>query len=333
MMHIAPALAFACLLAAQDPAPSAPAPAAQRDAPAPAAAPPAPSGPNVAVPDLVERLLALRPADPQAYFDLGEEVAFEIRTERGRRLARTLFVLAAELDRADRTPRGLLPSACLALASIADSEDERRWLRALAAVESGARLSPEDRRPPAPSDASFKLALAVAHARAQEGREARQLVDEPDVARLIAQMGASLDPVRFMFEHAAAEPACPNCRNRRTVRTVSADDGALTQENFVLCVVCRGNPGMRLSEAQFARSLAIELDLLAARPRGWSSAVLIGRDSPFSDPDPGELASTYGVDPSAPCWHPADEAAPEPLDGKWETFSMKALEGRRRGAG
>ena len=58
----------------------------------PETVPAAPAG-RTGVPDLEARLLALRPSDPLAYFELAEEVSYEMPFDQGQRLARRLFVL------------------------------------------------------------------------------------------------------------------------------------------------------------------------------------------------------------------------------------------------
>ena len=106
------------------------------------------------VPNLRERLEALNPSDPMAYFTLAEEVAYEADTRAERVLARQLYVLAYEIDhglaRASGRTGTLTPSVCLGLAALADRADEVLWLRA---------LSPLRRRPVGRTE------LGAAHAR------------------------------------------------------------------------------------------------------------------------------------------------------------------------
>lgn len=87
----------------------------------PAAAPTRASSSDLAsipLPRLGERLAGLAPDQPEAYFDLAEELAAESASPAARALARRLFVLAFTTDSARPGPRvgELGPSVCIALA-------------------------------------------------------------------------------------------------------------------------------------------------------------------------------------------------------------------------
>ena len=101
----------------------------------------------------------------------------------------------------------------------------------------------------------------------------------------------------FLRRHAREWPTCPECRNRRvTTRMVG---GTPTQ---TLCLTCRGNPGPRLSSAEFTTQLRLEAALLHGIHRSWSAQVIADSGAPLRDLDPSELRATYRVDPARPFW-------------------------------
>lgn len=282
--------------------------------------------------EFIERLSSLTPADPRAYFELGELFAgIPDPTPEQRQLARTLFVLALELNtspsapappapgtssalqpRADRRqifhppqpPLG--PSVCLALASIAETSGERRWLRALAVsiTTDDAAGDPTLPQPPAASPGddiqALQLASAIGLIRAGEGRRAARLLARPEVARLLDQSESLLSPGgerggadrlrRLMNDR----PVCPECRNRRFTKG---------RDGVHLCPICHGHPGPPISRIELLYQLRLESVLLAGVQRTWAGQILTDDGAPLRDPDPAELAATYRVDPSKPFWH------------------------------
>lgn len=261
-------------------------------------------------PSIVERLHALDGRSAMAYFLLAEEVAEEDASEPRRTLARTLFVLAHEVDRASGAPEGLSNSVYLALASIADREGEREWLLALAGR---ARML----RSGSPADADvaaegLRLAEAIGFARAGEGREVKARL-EKDAARPALERLARTSPaVRRMLDDAMREVSCPVCRNRGTVKSLVPRATGGNEEVHTLCPDCRGNPGPGLSRDRFAATLAVECALLDARHDQWSAQTWLDRGAPLRDPDPDDLASFYAVDPLARAWRGTDLSA-----GRW----------------
>jgi hypothetical protein len=265
------------------------------------------------------RLVKLDPADPMTYFLLGEDVAETARDAPARDLARRLFVLAYELD-ARRTAApapgatfALGPSVCMALASLATRDDERRWLRALAETlaegPSGTSEAPPRAAESWPQETAFELATAMGLARSGEGRRAAILLEKPGVAELLAEVNARPMPdgrpasLKNFLERTIRDwPACPQCRNRRVVPA-----GANRSGEMVLCDTCRGNPGPRMLEDELANQLRLESVLLQGVQRSWAAQVLADAGAPLRDLDPTELAGTYGVDPARPLWR----------DGAW----------------
>jgi hypothetical protein len=271
-----------------------------------------------------QRLAALDPSKPDEYFRLGEEVAAESSDRTGRDLARQLFVLAFELDRRESTESldsRLGPSVCLALASLAASEGDRRWLRALARLMEhgqGAAIGPIPDAAAQPLDlesAAFNLATAIGLARAGEGRRAEQYLERPGVRELVEQLDGPSGPpdghdvMNWLRRSIRDWPACPQCRNQRVIPS-----GNKPGER-VLCDTCRGNPGPALTDAQLVRVLRIEAMLVGGRHRSWSGQVIADGGVPLRDLDPAELAGTFGVDSTKPYWRDGGWVS-EPAESK-----------------
>lgn len=267
------------------------------------------------------KLARLTPAEPMGYFLLGEDVAGEATDIASRDLARRLFVLAYEMDAAgakggERRSTTLAASVCLALASLATREDERRWLVALAETLS-------DRAAPAAlagssgvtdaTDVAFDLATAMGFARAGEGRRAEQLLDKPGVTELLERADSMPMPDgtigglrSFMRRTVRDWPVCPQCRNRRVVAATANRNGEL-----VVCDTCRGNPGPAMTDMELSNQLRIESALLQGTQRSWAAQVLSDAGAPLRDLDPAELAGTYSVDPTRPVWRNGEWAEPD----------------------
>lgn len=271
---------------------------------------------GVRVPGLGEKLSALSPAEPMAYFLLGEEVLVEARSEADLALARTLLVLAHEADRRTDRPRGLSRSVYLALASIARDENERRWLRALAEESVRGPIVPrqgvgeEEVRPEA-----LALAEAIGHWRAGDSRAARESLRAEGVSRLIERVSASVSGASEVLIRLEQDVSCSGCRNRGIVRSPGGRAGA-GDEAYMLCPLCRGNPGPRLSAGEFASSLAAESVLVRSRHGLWSAQVWLDGGRPLREPDADALAATFGVSPEKSVWRPRAGAAGA-LDGEW----------------
>lgn len=270
------------------------------------------------IPLLKERLSSLRPENSLSYFLLAEEVMAEIPGDRGIRLARSLLVLAHELDRDSPSPRGLAPGVYLALAEIADQPGEREWLLSLA-ENAGYPMALIRRVRPAPasqSDEGLRLAEAIGLMRAGEGREIRQRLQKESVTPLLEQLTTAHPELRRLLDDAVRQPVCPTCRNNRAVRSTAPRQGAGSEEQYSLCDRCRGNPGPSLSAEQFRLSISAEAELLNAEVRQWSAQVWLDGGLPLREPAAEELASFYGVDRDAVLWRPS-AASNDPLDGRW----------------
>jgi hypothetical protein len=273
---------------------------------------------SVGVPDLRGRLTALDPADPMAYFELAEEVAFEIRAPAGQRLARELFVLAFEIDRRSPEPLGLGPSVALALADLAATPAERRWLRTLAAALAAGDAAEPDARPAAlprlaPSDAAtpeedaITLALMLSDALAGEGRRVRDAV-----VRLAERSNLPIDPEQSRFDRGYAE-----------VRRIAAAAGVSDNDAFVaaraLADAIAGLGGEDEPMEAIEAVLRVQAQLAGAAASTWGGQRRIDRGAPLYDVTPDTLAATFDIDPRRTVWRPAQRT--DPLAGEWVTPS------------
>jgi len=251
----------------------------------------------------------LRPTEPGAYYELGEEVASESVSPADFVLARQLFVTAYELDRVAGGRAGLGPSVCLALANIERLEEIRDWLRATAG-----RLDPRyvstdwnvAALPRASDQTALKAAEVLGLTRAGEGLDAISRMEQPGVRDLLVRYEPLLSEggqtgglVRLETE--MRQWPCPECKNARYV-TRKGRDGLEVQ----VCSTCGGNPGPELSQDEMIAHLRFESRLLSGLQRSWSAQVASDYGAPLLDPDPAQLAQTlrgrYGVVLGRPYW-------------------------------
>lgn len=256
-------------------------------------------------PSLNDRLASLRPEDPEAYLALGEEF-LERGGDASRRTARVLFCLALELSRKGESRGAWAHGACLALASMADSEDERRWLlgvaRGLEPAPKSVRWDREQRPPGADADA-YEVALAIGRYRSGDFRRARDaLRKHRDAVDHLVRAGVDRADAQNLLAQVASEVesgvSCPRCRGARVVRRTEE-----TRPVYDLCPVCGGNPSpIPLTPARFAQTLFAEAALVGARPESWSAQLRLGGARPLRDVDPASVASVYRIDPRACVW-------------------------------
>lgn len=265
-------------------------------------------------PAVLAKLAALTPDKPQDYFDLAEVVADGADEEPRIVLARTLYVLAFELDRkkgAGGSGGGSLAAGCaLGIAKIERLDRDKRWLVAIAGAVDRRYALPDWNVGATPSisdEVAYKAATVLGLARAGEGREARRLYDQPGVADVLkryeraigttGETGALSRLTKYMQQWPCAE-----CNNQRVV----SKPGEKGPE-FRLCPTCRGNPGPKLDEEEYIAQLRFEAALLNGIQRSWAAQVIVDLGAPLRDPDLDEVAPTYGVDPAKAYWR----------DGKW----------------
>lgn len=254
---------------------------------------------------VLPRLGALEPDDPGAYFLLAEEVMSERATREEEELARHLLGLAFELDRRDSSPTWVAPSSCLALASLARLESDKRWLRAMANRLDPDYAAPTWRSPQlraGVSESAFDAAEAIGSVRSGDGLRARDLLAKPGVRDLIERYGqllgftASSGALWQIDQWASAWP-CRECGNERVVFRPNTDPPSYRE-----CYSCRGNPGPELSKGQLVAQLRFESHLLHGISRSWGAQLALDFGAPLREPSPDELASVLGVDAALPFW-------------------------------
>ncbi len=269
-----------------------------------------PTNPDALSPDVTARLSALSPADPRAYFLLGEELAAEAAGPRSEALARTLYVLAFELDRRRRESGaagdpGLAASACLALADLSRLEEDRRWLVALARSIDRRYASPDWSRAAQPTysgEAGFQAAEFLGLVRSGDGHRARNLRDNAEVAHVLTEYermvgGLGSSGMLHEVEQQSRQWPCVQCGNLRI-----ATLGETIPPRKGLCPTCHGNPGPILTRSQLIGQLRFESGLLDGIQTSWSAQMTLDQGAPLREPSAGELAPTMGVDGDAAYW-------------------------------
>ncbi len=295
------------------------------------------------VDDLANRLEALDGTNALAYFELAEEVAYEEQGKRALPIARQLYVLAYEVDRTSSPPMNLGPSVCLALADLAESHVDRRWLLMLADAMRGmsSRTGQSvDTQLRADAAHTARLIEAMSHARAGRFRDLRDELVRIGIntsraagerlrgggalraggewakrrLRLAGLESRAADEVAEGLVTAAGTVPCPTCKGRRTVDRHDHEDGAVI--GIDLCPTCRGMPAsLTINEATDTLLLRAQALLLDAQPATWNAQHLIDPAGvPMRDLDPDELAPAFGVDADARFWQPLGLA---PLEGTW----------------
>lgn len=294
-----------------------------------AAQPPAPQAavsPHAAlttsIPDLKARLVALSPDDPEAYYLLGEEVADVAVEESERAIARRLFLIAyaAWLEKGDDRKAA---SACLALTMVVTSERDRSWLRAVAGTldprQGAVSWDPSSWVDVDPAVAR-KAADVLGAVRSGDGILARQNLADPRITRALQRYGLLLQSAGGLsrIQRDANIWPCPDCRNKRTVRSRTSQDSG-----EIICGYCRGDPGPRLHDEEIVAHLRVESLLLSGDQNLWSAQLEVDGGSPLRDPAPGAVSRAFGIDPSQSLfregewtWPPGQEPQPQPTPQK-----------------
>jgi len=254
----------------------------------------------LAIPELERRLESLDPSHPEEYYLLGEEVASEASSPEHAALATRLYVLAFELDRVNGDGELGAPIA-LALADLSRLDRERRWLRSLAMLldprYSDWELRGEHAHAGLADSSGLAAAEALGLARAGHGHDAARVLDEPGVRALIERFETMLSPSGMpggsqLIEKYTHEWPCPICKNQRITLI-----GEGARRDHRLCPNCSGNPGPDLDAEQVIAHLRFESRLLNGIQRSWSAQIAADRGAPLRDPNPEELAASFGVDP------------------------------------
>lgn len=317
---LATAASMAAAQPANNPARPAPTPAPSSSAPAEPATPPksvrepAENYAKIPVPDLIAKLGKLSPGEPVGYFRLGEEVAEERQVPGARQLAARLFVLAYHLDSHAPQQLGIAHSSALALAALASTQPEKRWLRALAAQvdlsdpDPAAQLGRMRVEPtPVSERAAVQIASALGYIRAGEGRRAMTLLNRPGNWAVVEEFEGILESGGAARVRSLADQwtSCPECHNRRVVTAAPAQRGG--SPTVSLCKTCEGIPGPKLSNGELIGQLRLEVSLLRGIQRGWAAQLLADGGDPLRDPTPRELAIRYRVNVDAVLFR----------DGRW----------------
>jgi hypothetical protein len=277
--------------------------------------------------EIKPRLAALSPDDPRAYFELGEEVVDIVDSPETQRLARTLLVLAFELDREAGYRHGVAASACMALADQARLTSDARWLGAMAASIDPRYAVPAWDATSAAGGRDLPLAAAaqvLPLTRSGRGVDARRLLERPDVRTVMARYEPLFRSVGGLskLELDARQWPCPECGNTRSTTRMIAGE-----PRIVLCYTCGGTPGPDVSTIMLVEHLRVESILLGGEQRAWSAQYALDRGAPLRDPRAEDLAASLGVDPTRTLWRdgawvapeggepePDAEASPEPAD-------------------
>lgn len=257
--------------------------------------------PSVTIPQenptltLDQRLEQLRPDNPAAYLQAGEEL-LAVGRERS---AEHALVLALSIGAA-QGDRHTAASAALALRSRTQHPDQRQLLRALADT-----LSPElvthawlmDTDDSGPSTETFRRAarvlLDIRRARGDAALEGlrdlavRDLLTSQPELRVIASNERTTVP-EYLAAMARAWP-CPDCDNERTIR----QRGVATPE---LCPRCHADPGPRLANDRQGAWLTVETRLLATDPLWSDIAVFPELNEPIAQPTVEAVPRLFGVD-------------------------------------
>jgi len=217
-----------------------------------------------------QRLEALSPADPMAYFELAEEVADEAGNEAQVALARHLFGLAAALD-----PQRLGRSACLAIADLESNEYTKRRLLALGALLDRRAGGVAGKQPGESVAIDPEAALAVSEAfsyyRKGDGARALKRLDLPGAMDLLEAWSG-------VVFHGGATRFIEDCRLYRSAR----------------------KPPITLADQ--VTFLRFEAALLSGDSRSWLGDLLLTEGRPLIEVDPNRMEDVLGTDGSMPCF-------------------------------
>ncbi len=286
------------------------------------------------VTDLRQRLTSLDGSDALVYLELAEEVASETGSREDRDLARELYAVAYDLERATRARPEVMVGACLGLAVLEPTDDGSAWMIAVAslldprtALGDGPSISSVSVSPQVALDAANALGLA----RAGKGRRARRLYDQPAVKQVFERYGGLLGGSGGLsgvsrFERSLSDWPDSECGGTRMIMR-RGENGV---EMFT-CPTCRGNPGPPLSEEEFLNHLRFESRLLRGIQQSWGAQIAADGGAPLLDPDPDRvtdsLAARYGIDASRRVWREGTW-----LEGEPQTQDPIAPEDQRPGS-
>jgi|GEM_PF-2114470 len=244
---------------------------------------------------LDQRLEQLRPDNPAAYLQAGEELLAVGRE----RAAEHALVLALTIGAA-QGERHTAASAALALRARTEHPDQRQLLRALADTLSPDLVTHAWLLESADAGASRETArsaarvlLDIRRARGDAALEGlrdlavRDLLTSQPELRAIAGNERTTVP-EYLAAMARAWP-CPDCDNERIIR----QRGVATPE---LCPHCHADPGPRLPNAQQSAWLTVETRLLANDPLWSDIGAFPELNEPIAQPSVEAVPRLFGVD-------------------------------------
>lgn len=231
--------------------------------------------------DWRDRLEALRPDQPLAYFELAEEIADVASDREELALARRLFGLAGVLD-----PHRLGRSASLALAELETTAHARQRLLALAMLldnRGGVGLGPIGADAEVDPAAALGLSEAFSYYRQGNGPRALKVLEDSGAMPVLE--------AHDRFVRGGIKRFIEDCKNYR------------------------GQLRPMLGELDIDRMLQLERSLLSGADRDWASELQLTDGAPLAEVDPDRLDTSLGVDATKPIyrdghWVPLDDAAP-----------------------
>jgi hypothetical protein len=244
------------------------------------------------------QLLALDPAHPRDYFELGEIVAAEAVDRADLMLAKKLFVLAYEIDRTNGKRDLLAAPACLALAALPPLSRERPWLMGIAATldprYSAVGLEVEEAK--IPTSDGYRIASGLGLLRAGEAMTARGLLDNPESMAILKKYERLLSAsgsvgVLGKIKAELSRGACTTCGGTHFTKGVGNGDARK-------CPVCDAMPSWKVDDEEFSAQVLFESRLLAGIHTSWGAQVFADDESPLREADPAAVAVSLGVDVS-----------------------------------
>lgn len=252
----------------------------------------------IPVTDPEQQLARLRPTTPDAYLLVGERlIEMPATVSVGRQTLAIAVLLTAESD------PSLAASAAVALASVADSAEERRGLWSLAVELDPVRSA----------DLRWASPASGAHASGQDREAGRTLaalrVNNRDASVVMAnnsavrsrimEEGARLGHDRSLLAAVLAkwESDAQNdpCRGQLSIRV--RDGASFLQQP---CPDPSYHHGLRTDSPDWAMMVGIELSLLGATPDSWNAQAAVGLDSALPVWSVDRVAQFYGVSRTRP---------------------------------
>jgi len=293
----------------------------------PAETPPVPSIAPVAAPAVAHagrqsgfeeselaRLAALKPSDPGAYLELGEEMLESPDSPERVDMTRQLLVRALEFGRTRPEHRRTAASAAIALASMSKREGDRLWLRSVAAIlePTSDDFAPARREREKESQAAASRAsLFLTQLRAGAGIEARDSLNAKGVRSVLERHERELSALGTIsvqhLENESKKWPCTDCNSTGVIAPPKGQRGSAK-----LCPVCGGQPGMKLTASDFAAQLRLQRRLTGSFSEPWGSIIATEGAPPARDPDPANVAPAFAVDAKLSVWRDGQWTTPEP---------------------